>query len=1279
MVPRWVAILAVSCAFRAFAQTPTVGGGAPSTSITTDFQEAYGRGNFSKLVGTPLGNVVSFGSTGLIQLFPGVSSTALTYALIKPDTTTTANVEQMLAGMYAYYATLPVSVIGFPTADTADCPAVQNAGTGNTCTWQPFTNDYALFAYTQPVNYYSKGLAVGDPFYTLWQNLGGISVLGSAIAAQTQVVSPFGTVAIKQPFDQSVVYEIQSGSEAGQTLAVIPPFYAVYAANSADAGYLGLPIGSEQTLTGGVIQQLFERGAIEYNPATGTAVAQPPVGAAAISAGASVSMTPGTSLSVHAILQASNGSSIDQRPVVWTTSNSNVVRIQGSGMSVILQALITGTATISFTVEGVTSTPLVVSVVGVLCCQVGDGAPNSSIRQAFQAVVTRDNLSVQLPAASGVVRMGNGYVQPLLSNGTPVVPYLIAVADSTGAGYLAAGAILTQYQQLGGPTGTLGYPLADATPGGTQVFQGGALAGNPLQVVAGAILSKWKILGYETGAAGTPTGPAAAFQTFRGTAGQMQSFSGGQIVAPQLGPLAGSTFFVTGAILAQYSSGGGPGGTLGSPTGDAAVIGGIDTQYFEGGYITWTPGAAAATEYDTAREPQVIAAPVLVPAGSMVHLVAGGFANGDSVSVAQTGQPNFIVTVANGAYAWDVWVPASTADGSVVTVTATDTKTGATAWVSYAVHAVNAGSIAISTVSGDQQIGAPGALLTQPLVVAVTDLDGNPLLGQTVTFAASPGAQVTPTTVTTGAGGLASAAVSMPANVGVVLITAQAGRQVVTFSAMTAAFSLTNFPSLSQAVAGVLGNGSDPIANKGALLTAAASILRYHQLRGELPEPNGLADPVILNQFLASLNSADGFVTLGQSTEQTVNLWRLGAFVGGDLTVQVEPFTPAAVSDLVAAGSPVLLALSLSGLGSHFVVATGIASDGSIVIADPNPAFAQTNLNGYLNGFTAGGQTIQGSLVGAALLLPQAPVSPGFMAAANAPLAIATDGVACGQALQFPGVAAVAGVAPGISPGPLSFVACNGAAAIYELDVSGQGGFNLAFTDLSPNGGRTALAGTAAPSSYEIVPSGPNWTIAPLSTVLAGAVVNAASFTTQIAPGGLIAIFGEGLGSPTVQIGSQPAAIVAATPNQVNAQIPFAVPAGTAQLTMATKSGSVQQSIAISSVAPAIFSLAPGQAAIANQDGSFNSPANPAMRGASITIYATGLGAVSNSGAAATPVSVAIGGAAIPAASAVLSPGAAGLYAVKALLPSTLPPGLYLGAYLKQGSAVSNTVTVAVQ
>jgi hypothetical protein len=76
----------------------------------------------------------------------------------------------------------------------------------------------------------------------------------------------------------------------------------------------------------------------------------------------------------------------------------------------------------------------------------------------------------------------------------------------------------------------------------------------------------------------------------------------------------------------------------------------------------------------------------------------------------------------------------------------------------------------------------------------------------------------------------------------------------------------------------------------------------------------------------------------------------------------------ATIADLVAQGEPLLLSLglSLNGTlaGGHFVVAIGIAADGSIVIQDPSPLFARTNLNDYLNGFTAGRRNMDGRLAG---------------------------------------------------------------------------------------------------------------------------------------------------------------------------------------------------------------------------------------------------------------------------------------------------------------------------
>jgi uncharacterized protein (TIGR03437 family) len=56
-----------------------------------------------------------------------------------------------------------------------------------------------------------------------------------------------------------------------------------------------------------------------------------------------------------------------------------------------------------------------------------------------------------------------------------------------------------------------------------------------------------------------------------------------------------------------------------------------------------------------------------------------------------------------------------------------------------------------------------------------------------------------------------------------------------------------------------------------------------------------------------------------------------------------------------------------------------------------------------------------------------------------------------------------------------------------------------------------------------------------------------------------------------------------------------------------------------------------------------------------------------------------IGGTSITPAFAGLTPGAIGLYQANVAVPSTMAPGLSLPLYLKQGTAASVAVTVAIQ
>jgi uncharacterized protein (TIGR03437 family) len=506
--------------------------------------------------------------------------------------------------------------------------------------------------------------------------------------------------------------------------------------------------------------------------------------------------------------------------------------------------------------------------------------------------------------------------------------------------------------------------------------------------------------------------------------------------------------------------------------------------------------------------------------------------------------------------------------------------------------------------------------------------------------------------------------------------------------------ALSNFPKFTQTGDTPLGKGPGTVAQKGALLVAAASILRYHQNRGELGASYGLADPSALNQYLTShcvydtqgAQICDGFLT-GPSGEPLVNLWRLADFVGGGLTVSAEKADPNAIRDLLAQGTPVLLALSLTAegpAGSHFVVAIGVAADGEIQIQDPSPVFARANLSEYTSGFVAGSRAWKGTLTSALRLLPQAGSATGFLVTSGVGIELASSAGGCGQTLEWPDIAAPADS----SKIPSVFRAryCDGLQSSYQLEVSSVTPYQLLITDLGTAGGRFEVSGAGA-AAYKLTRPVAQLAVAPQDvSFTARSVVNAASFSARISPGALISIFGSGLarkGSDTaVLVDGAAVPVIAASPFQVNTQVPLEASTGTHKLAVRSAYGSAEQSVEVQETAPAIFLLDAQQGAVVNQDGKLNAPSNPAPRGQAIVVYGTGFGAVtSRSGLSWTrkAVTALLQGLEVPSAFAGLTPGFVGLYQINILLPLSMPPGLEVPLILRQEGADSNRVPVSVQ
>ncbi len=175
-------------------------------------------------------------------------------------------------------------------------------------------------------------------------------------------------------------------------------------------------------------------------------------------------------------------------------NTSRVLSVASTGPAVTARAVGGGTATITAVSEGKSSRGTTFFVTAP-CCQVGEGAPTTAIQQSFIDAISRNRLTVKIPAPGPVRRLGNGYVQELLS-ADGATRYLAAKPDALANSFIVAGANLARYLELGGPIGSLGFPLADPSTAGRQVFEGAALAGVPPHVVAAPILTRWASSGY---------------------------------------------------------------------------------------------------------------------------------------------------------------------------------------------------------------------------------------------------------------------------------------------------------------------------------------------------------------------------------------------------------------------------------------------------------------------------------------------------------------------------------------------------------------------------------------------------------------------------------------------------------------------------------------------------------------------------------------------------------------------------------------------------------------
>jgi uncharacterized protein (TIGR03437 family) len=228
-------------------------------------------------------------------------------------------------------------------------------------------------------------------------------------------------------------------------------------------------------------------------------------------------------------------------------------------------------------------------------------------------------------------------------------------------------------------------------------------------------------------------------------------------------------------------------------------------------------------------------------------------------------------------------------------------------------------------------------------------------------------------------------------------------------------------------------------------------------------------------------------------------------------------------------------------------------------------------------------------------------------------------------------------------------------------------------------------------------------------------IINAANSSqgAPLAPGSLISIYGLKLADGTAAAAGLPletnlqgVTVVMAgrklplqytSSGQINAIIPYDIPANTPQSAVILRGNRVSSvvQVPLADTLPAVFTTdqsGKGQGAILNNsDGRLFDATNPAHAGDAAVIYCTGLGTVDSTvpAGSASPgnplantvngVSVTIGGKPAQVLYHGLSPGFAGLYQVNVFVPDDIAPGNAVPVVLTSAGRSGGTVTMAIR
>lgn len=360
-------------------------------------------------------------------------------------------------------------------------------------------------------------------------------------------------------------------------------------------------------------------------------------------------------------------------------------------------------------------------------------------------------------------------------------------------------------------------------------------------------------------------------------------------------------------------------------------------------------------------------------------------------------------------------------------------------------------------------------------------------------------------------------------------------------------------------------------------------------------------------------------------------------------------------------------------------------------------AYAASNFNQYV----VGNNLLDSSLVPIAQFETNSGASSGFSFVNQAGYRTTAPAPTGGGPSTAPGV--IEQIATATSGNAVSL-----ATQMVEAPLLGSTGAVFTRT-VAPLYNQTAIINLTV-SGFTVLPWNYAASVAPPQIT---GVSNAANFTSAIAPGGLISVFGTqlspvnlasaqipiptALANSCLSVNGLPVPVLFVSPTQINAQMPFEEE-GNVTLILRTPGGiSNNFNLVVLPNAPSVFlSGAAGPETniptiVRNDNGQLVTDSNPIHRNANtaLVIYLTGLGPTNPAvpdgmpapttplATALTQPNVTLGGVQLPLLYFGLAPGLVGVNQINVEVPSSVPDGLQVPLVISQGSN-SSSVSVRV-